>query len=137
MGNKNILSIIILTYYEEIHIEHAIRSLALLNASVLVVDSVSKDRTVDIAQALSAHAWVAAGAFVGPGVTIGEGGIFVRPSGSIQRCTTMGDSNWKSGSLSSAPGDPQRRYKPAFPRPRAELSNPQTDLKLTYTRSLR
>ena len=45
------LTIVILTYNEEANIEHCLDSLASVNAPVWVVDSYSKDRTLDILEA--------------------------------------------------------------------------------------
>jgi len=57
-----ILSVIILTRDEEIHIERAIRSVAPLAVRIFIVDSFSTDRTCEIARALGAevvqHAFV-------------------------------------------------------------------------------
>jgi glycosyltransferase involved in cell wall biosynthesis len=56
------LSVIILTYNEESHIERAIRSAQQIAAHIFVVDSFSTDRTCDIARALGAeivqHAYI-------------------------------------------------------------------------------
>jgi glycosyltransferase involved in cell wall biosynthesis len=50
-----LMSVIILTRDEEIHIERAIRSLVPLSVNVFVVDSYSSDRTVEIASKLGAR----------------------------------------------------------------------------------
>jgi glycosyltransferase involved in cell wall biosynthesis len=50
-----ILSVIILTRDEEIHIERAIRSVATIAAKIFVVDSFSTDRTCEIARSLGAY----------------------------------------------------------------------------------
>jgi len=55
--NMNSLTVIILTYNEEIHIERCIRSAQSVSNSVFVVDSNSSDRTVEIAQSLGASVW--------------------------------------------------------------------------------
>lgn len=49
------LTVIILTYNEEIHIERCIYSVLPLTKSIIVVDSFSTDKTVEIAQALGAE----------------------------------------------------------------------------------
>ncbi|WP_108259874.1 glycosyltransferase family 2 protein [Mangrovicoccus ximenensis] len=49
------LTTVILTYNEEQHIERAIRSVQPVSREVLVVDSFSKDRTVEIAEGLGAR----------------------------------------------------------------------------------
>lgn len=46
----NSVSIIILTFNEEIHIERCLRNAALLSNNIFVVDSYSTDRTVEIAK---------------------------------------------------------------------------------------
>ncbi len=51
---KGFLTVVILTYNEEIHIERCIRSLQSIASQVFVVDSGSTDRTVDIAKTLGA-----------------------------------------------------------------------------------
>lgn len=51
------LTVIILTYNEEIHIERCIQSLRGLAAHIFIVDSFSTDRTVAIAESLGAKAW--------------------------------------------------------------------------------
>lgn len=61
-GSKTMsLTVIILTHTEELHIARCIQSLQPLAARVVVVDSGSKDRTVEIAQSLGAevffHPW--------------------------------------------------------------------------------
>ena len=48
------ISVIILTYNEEIHIERAIRSVLPFAKDVFVIDSFSTDKTVDIAKSLGA-----------------------------------------------------------------------------------
>jgi len=48
------LTVIILTHNEEIHIERCIRSLQPISNKIYIVDSFSSDRTVQIAQALGA-----------------------------------------------------------------------------------
>jgi len=45
------VAVVILTYNEELHLERALRSVAPFAAEVLVVDSFSTDRTVEIARA--------------------------------------------------------------------------------------
>lgn len=49
-----LITVFILTYNERRHIERAIRSLAGLNANVVVVDSFSTDNTVELASSLGA-----------------------------------------------------------------------------------
>lgn len=49
------LTIIILTYNEEKHIERCLKNAFRLARTVIIVDSFSTDRTVDIAQSLGAH----------------------------------------------------------------------------------
>jgi len=49
------LSVIILTRDEEIHIERAIRSVAPIAAKIFVVDSFSTDRTCEVARSLGAY----------------------------------------------------------------------------------
>ena len=57
----NTISVIILTYNEEIHIKRCINSVQPLNSEIFVVDSYSTDQTVIIAQSLGArvsqHKW--------------------------------------------------------------------------------
>ena len=48
------VGVIILTYNEEVHIERCIRSLGALGANILVVDSGSTDRTVEMAEKMGA-----------------------------------------------------------------------------------
>ncbi len=48
------LGVIILTYNEEIHIERAIDSIMTIARQVVVVDSYSTDRTVELARARGA-----------------------------------------------------------------------------------
>ncbi|WKN32544.1 glycosyltransferase family 2 protein [Porifericola rhodea] len=50
----NSLSIIILTYNEEKHIERCIRNLQRISSQIYIVDSYSSDRTCEIAEALGA-----------------------------------------------------------------------------------
>src|SRR4051812_47950052 len=56
------LSVIILTYNEEIHIARAIKSISAISTRIFVVDSFSTDRTCEIARALEGqvvqHAFV-------------------------------------------------------------------------------
>lgn len=49
------LSVIILTHNEGVHIERALNSVARISADVLVVDSGSSDRTVELAKGLGAN----------------------------------------------------------------------------------
>ncbi len=49
------LSVLIITYNEELHIEHAIRSVQNWASEIHVVDSYSTDRTVELATALGAQ----------------------------------------------------------------------------------
>lgn len=49
------LSVLIITYNEELHIEHCLRSVQELASEVFVVDSYSTDRTVEMAAALGAR----------------------------------------------------------------------------------
>jgi len=49
------LTVIILTYNEELHLERCIRSLQPVAERIIVVDSFSTDRTLEIAQALGAE----------------------------------------------------------------------------------
>lgn len=51
------LTVIILTFNEEIHIERCIRSVQPIAKQIFVVDSFSTDRTVEIAESLGARAW--------------------------------------------------------------------------------
>lgn len=51
------LTVIILTYNEEIHIERCINSAFQVASQVFIVDSFSTDRTVAIAEGLGAHVW--------------------------------------------------------------------------------
>ena len=46
------LSVIILTYNEELHIERCIRSLKNLDANIYLIDSYSTDKTIDIAKSM-------------------------------------------------------------------------------------
>lgn len=58
VGDKAVplsMTVIILTYNEEIHIERAIRSVLPLAERVVVVDSFSTDRTIEIARSLGAE----------------------------------------------------------------------------------
>jgi glycosyltransferase involved in cell wall biosynthesis len=52
---NRVISVIILTHNEAIHIERAIKSVAGIASEVFVVDSYSSDRTVQLAAALGAH----------------------------------------------------------------------------------
>lgn len=52
--NKPDISVIILTYNEELHIERCIRNLLPIAQQIFVVDSISTDKTVQIAEALGA-----------------------------------------------------------------------------------
>jgi len=54
MGNKTSLTVVILTHNEEIHIERCIRSLQPIASKIFIVDSLSTDRTVEIAESLGA-----------------------------------------------------------------------------------
>lgn len=49
------ITVVVLTYNEELHLERALRSVASFADDVLVVDSHSTDRTVEIAQAAGAR----------------------------------------------------------------------------------
>jgi len=49
-----VISVIILTFNEEKHIERCIRSLLPLNGKIFIVDSFSTDKTVEIAESLGA-----------------------------------------------------------------------------------
>lgn len=51
------LSVIILTFNEEIHIERCLRSVQCIAKKVFIVDSYSTDRTVEIAESLGAKVW--------------------------------------------------------------------------------
>ncbi|WP_024298406.1 glycosyltransferase family 2 protein [Methylomicrobium lacus] len=51
------ISVIILTYNEELHIERCINNMLLIAKEVFVVDSYSTDRTVEIAQSLGAKVY--------------------------------------------------------------------------------
>jgi len=48
--NKNNLSIIILTYNEELHLERCLESIKSISNGIYIVDSFSDDRTLEIAQ---------------------------------------------------------------------------------------
>ena len=48
------VAVVILTYNEECHIERALTSVSMFAAQIFVIDSFSKDRTVEIAQSLGA-----------------------------------------------------------------------------------
>jgi glycosyltransferase involved in cell wall biosynthesis len=50
INEKPSLTVVILTYNEELHIERAIRSISMIARQVIVVDSFSTDRTLEIAQ---------------------------------------------------------------------------------------
>jgi len=52
---RPLLSVLIITYNEEIHLEHCLRSLAGWVDEIFVVDSFSTDRTVEIARSFGAH----------------------------------------------------------------------------------
>lgn len=54
MDNKLSLSIIILTFNEEIHIERCIKSLLPFSSQIFIIDSYSTDNTVEIAKSLGA-----------------------------------------------------------------------------------
>ncbi|MBE9490587.1 MAG: glycosyltransferase family 2 protein [Bacteroidetes bacterium] len=54
MNNNIKLSVVILTYNEEIHIERCIRSLLPMVKKIFIIDSFSTDRTVEIAELLGA-----------------------------------------------------------------------------------
>ena len=54
MNNSKLISVIVLTYNEEKHIARCINSLKGICKEILVIDSFSKDRTVEIAKALDA-----------------------------------------------------------------------------------
>jgi glycosyltransferase involved in cell wall biosynthesis len=54
---KNDISVIILTYNEELHIERCIKSLQSFVNEIFVVDSYSTDRTVEIAKSLGAKVY--------------------------------------------------------------------------------
>lgn len=49
------LTVVMLTYNEEIHIERCIRSLLPVASNIFIVDSFSSDRTVEIAESLGAR----------------------------------------------------------------------------------
>jgi len=49
------VTVVILTYNEELHIERCIRSVQLVAEKIIVVDSFSTDRTVELARALGAE----------------------------------------------------------------------------------
>lgn len=51
------LTIIILTYNEDLHIERCIRSVQGLTQQIFIIDSFSTDRTVEIAESLGAKVW--------------------------------------------------------------------------------
>lgn len=51
----NDITVVILTFNEEIHIQRVIENAKKVAQEILVVDSFSKDRTVELAQALKAH----------------------------------------------------------------------------------
>lgn len=51
------LTVIILTFNEEIHIERCLRSVQCIAKKVFIVDSYSTDRTVEIAESLGAKVW--------------------------------------------------------------------------------
>jgi glycosyltransferase involved in cell wall biosynthesis len=51
------ISIVILTYNEEIHIERCIRSLLPITSNIFVVDSFSSDKTIEICESLGADVY--------------------------------------------------------------------------------
>src|ERR1700712_2321928 len=53
-GSTVLITVFILTYNERRHIERAIRSLASLDASVVIIDSFSTDDTGELARSLGA-----------------------------------------------------------------------------------
>jgi len=54
-GKAPAITVVILTYNEEIHIERCIRSLWPVASRIFIVDSFSSDRTVEIAESLGAE----------------------------------------------------------------------------------
>ena len=54
---KNEISVIILTYNEEIHIERCLKSLKPFVKEIFIVDSFSTDRTIEIAESLGAKVY--------------------------------------------------------------------------------
>jgi len=54
---KNNISVLILTYNEELHIERCIKSLLPFAREIFIVDSYSTDRTVEIAKSLGAKVY--------------------------------------------------------------------------------
>jgi len=57
MSNKLNLSVIILTYNEEKHIERCIKSLLPIAKNIFIIDSYSTDKTVQIAESLGAKVY--------------------------------------------------------------------------------
>ena len=57
MEKKLSLTVIILTYNEEKHIERCIRSVRRFSANIIVVDSLSTDRTIEIAESEGASVY--------------------------------------------------------------------------------
>lgn len=54
---KQDVSVLILTFNEEIHIERCIKSLLLVSKNIYIVDSYSTDKTVEIAESLGAKVY--------------------------------------------------------------------------------
>ena len=54
---NNDISVLILTYNEEIHIERCIKSLQSFTKEIFIVDSFSTDKTVEIAESLGANVY--------------------------------------------------------------------------------
>jgi len=54
MNHKPSLTVVLLTYNEEIHIERCIQSLQAIASKIFIVDSYSTDKTVEIAESLGA-----------------------------------------------------------------------------------
>ena len=51
------ITVIILTFNEEMHIERCIRSVQFIARQIFIVDSFSTDRTVEIAKSIGAEVW--------------------------------------------------------------------------------
>lgn len=49
-NNSNVLSVIVLTFNEEIHIERCLKNATLISKNIYIIDSYSTDKTVEIAK---------------------------------------------------------------------------------------
>ncbi len=81
--NKPNLTIVILTFKKEANIRGCFDSIRGVTGNILVGNSDSRDKTLPLLRedvVIGNNVWICPGAFIAPGVTIGEGAVMAARS---------------------------------------------------------